>query len=115
MWQKGVEGQDGDQDGDQDEKVSVHDLGPLKRNFGLDCGPRAKKDVLRGVLLPEEMRGMARLDFNEDGVIDFKDEELMELGKNRCGLLQLRKSTCLVCDDDDDGTPEIDPCVTNAN
>jgi len=80
--EKGVEGQDGDYGG----RVSVHDLGPLKRNFGLDCGPRAKKDVLRGVL-PEGMRGMARLDFNEDGVIDFKDEQLMELGKNRCGVL----------------------------
>jgi len=57
----------------------------LKRNFGLDCGPRAKKDVLRGV--SEGMRGMARLDFNEDGVIDFKDEQLMELGKDRCGVL----------------------------
>ncbi|HOC94341.1 MAG TPA: hypothetical protein PKH33_18465 [bacterium] len=79
----------------------------MKRNFGLDCGPRAKKDVLRGV--SEGMRGMARLDYNEDGVIDFKDEELMELGKDRCGLLQRRKSTCLVCDDDD-GTDKIEFC-----
>ncbi len=95
--------------------MSVADLGPLKRNFGLDCGPRAKKDVLRGVL-PEEMRGMARLDFNEDGVIDFKDMNLMELGKDRCGHIQSKPGGgCLVCDDDDDGTPEIDPCVTNAN
>ena len=88
--------------------MSVADLGPLKRNFGLDCGPRAKKDVLRGVL-PEGMRGMARLDYNEDGVIDFKDEELMELGKDRCGFLQGTTSTCLVCDDDI-GTDKIEFC-----
>jgi len=96
-----------DADWNNDGKVSVADLGPLKRNFGLDCGPRAKKDVLRGVL-PEEMRGMARLDFNEDGVIDFKDEELMELGKNRCSYLEREIETCLVCDDDASPTSYTD-------
>jgi len=84
----------------------------LKRNFGLDCGPRAKKDVLRGVL-PEEMRGMARLDFNEDGVIDFKDEELMELGKNRCSYLEREIETCLVCDDDGEVDPHPDCLSVN--
>jgi len=94
-----------DADWNNDGRVSVHDLGPLKRNFGLDCGPTAKKDVLRGV--SEGMRGMARLDYNEDGVIDFKDEELMELGKDRCWELET-KETCLVCDDDASPTSYTD-------
>jgi len=54
---------------------------PLKRNFGLDCGPRAKKDIRLGVS-DETKTGMERVDFNGDGVVNFDDFVLMDAEKN---------------------------------
>ena len=70
-----------DADWNNDGKVSVADLGPLKRNFGLDCGPRAKKDIRLGVS-DETKTGMERVDFNGDGVVNFDDFVLMDAEKN---------------------------------
>ncbi len=73
---------------------------PQASPCAVDASDLASLATARGASVGEPNYSLA-MDYNEDGVIDFKDEELMELGKDRCRDIQSKPGGgCLVCDDD---------------